>query len=101
MNPMKLVGKGKIIDYPNLRIKKSLLKWATIFESACFSNPNELKKIFPNADIVKDSKGNNLTVFNIGGNEARLIASIDYENYRLRIREILTHSEYDKGKWKN
>ena len=42
------------------------------------------------------------TVFNIGGNNFRLIASIQYNptDRRVTINKILTHAEYDKGRWK-
>ncbi|MEG3979486.1 type II toxin-antitoxin system HigB family toxin [Microcoleus sp. T3B2] len=41
------------------------------------------------------------TVFNIKGNNYRLIVSIDYESQLIYIKYILTHAEYDKEKWKN
>ena len=36
------------------------------------------------------------TVFNIGGNKARLTAAIHYNRRKVYIRHILTHSDYDK-----
>ena len=39
-------------------------------------------------------------VFDIGGNKLRLIASIYFNRQKVYIREILAHTEYDKGKWK-
>jgi len=39
-------------------------------------------------------------VFNIGGNKARLIAAIHYNRRKVYIRAVLTHHEYDRGKWK-
>jgi mRNA interferase HigB len=41
-----------------------------------------------------------LTVFNIGGNKARLIAAIHYNTSRIYIRYVFTHKEYDRGTWK-
>jgi mRNA interferase HigB len=41
------------------------------------------------------------TVFNIKKNEYRLITVIHYNRFKVYIRAILTHSEYDKGKWKD
>jgi mRNA interferase HigB len=55
----------------------------------------ELRRIFPHADQVSG-----LTVFNIGGNKARLIAAIHYNRRKAYIRAVLTHAEYDTGKWK-
>jgi len=51
--------------------------------------------MFPLADQV-----GKLTVFNIGGNKVRLIAAIHYNRQKIYIRAVLTHSEYDEGKWK-
>lgn len=40
------------------------------------------------------------TVFDIGGNKYRLIAAIHYNRKKVYIRHVLTHAEYDRGKWK-
>ncbi len=40
------------------------------------------------------------TVFNIKGNEYRLITEINYKSQTIFIRYILTHTEYDEDKWK-
>jgi len=42
----------------------------------------------------------NLVVFNIGGNKYRLIAAIHFNRRKLYIRHVLTHTEYDKERWK-
>ncbi len=60
-----------------------------------FNSFIELRQTFPSADNVS-----NLTVFNIGGNKARLIAAIHYNTHRIYIRHILTHKEYDRGSWR-
>jgi mRNA interferase HigB len=39
-------------------------------------------------------------VFDIGGNKYRLIAAIHYNTGRVYIRHVLTHADYDRGKWK-
>jgi mRNA-degrading endonuclease HigB of HigAB toxin-antitoxin module len=40
------------------------------------------------------------TVFNIGGNDFRLITEIFYGDQTVLIRDVLRHAEYDKGDWK-
>ena len=69
--------------------------WYRVMKRNNFSNFAALRQTFPNADQV-----GKLTVFNIGGNKARLIAAIHYDRQRVYIRYILTHPEYDKGNWK-
>lgn len=60
-----------------------------------FSSIEEVRSVFPTADKV-----GKLTVFNIGGNKARLVAAIHYNRGKIYIRAVLTHKEYDEGKWK-
>ena len=60
-----------------------------------FTNFAKLREIFPHADKV-----GKFTVFNIGGNKARLIAAMHYNRNKVFIRHVLTHKEYDAGKWK-
>ena len=60
-----------------------------------FASFAEVRAVFPSTDQV-----GKLTVFNIGGNKARLIAAIHYNRRRVYIRAVLTHPEYDEGKWK-
>ncbi len=60
-----------------------------------FKSIAELRTIFPSADKV-----GKLTVFNIGGNNIRLIAAIHYNRQKIYIREVLTHAEYDNNKWR-
>jgi mRNA interferase HigB len=54
-----------------------------------------LKKTFGDVDPVPPQ-----TVFDIGGNKWRLISEIDYEQQVIFVTHILTHKEYDEGKWK-
>jgi mRNA interferase HigB len=80
--------------HPNA--ETSLRLWYKLTSLAQWQNFVELRQIFPSADQVE-----NLTVFNIGGNNYRLITLVDYEYKKVFIRHVLTHGEYDKQNWKN
>jgi mRNA interferase HigB len=69
--------------------------WYRIMKSRNFNNFSEIREIYPSADQVK-----RLTVFNIGGNKARLIVAIHYKSHRIYIRNVLKHEEYNRGHWK-
>ena len=73
----------------------ALAQWYSLAKRTDFSNLSELRAIFPAADKV-----GNLTVFNIGGNKVRLIAAIHYNRRKVYVRAVLTHTEYDKQRWK-
>jgi mRNA interferase HigB len=73
-----------------------LLLWYQRVSDSEFQNFNDLRQVFPSADQV-----GNFTVFNISGNNYRLITYIDYDYQLVFIRAVLTHAEYDKENWKN
>jgi mRNA interferase HigB len=72
-----------------------LRRWHKLMITSEFGSLAELRRTFPSADIVDD-----LTIFNIGGNKYRLIASIHFNRHKVYVRLILTHAEYDQEIWK-
>lgn len=100
---MRIISRKKIIDFCQRHGKEqvSLNAWYVAVKNSSFETFIELRRTFPSADLVSIGKGKKLTVFNIGGNNVRLIAAIHYNTQKLYIRHILTHAEYDKDRWKN
>ncbi len=94
---MHIITRKRIVDFANEHkdCTGALESWYRILKHSTISNFIELQAIFPSADKVEG-----LTVFHIGGNKVRLIAAIHYNTQRVYIRYVLTHSEYDKNKWK-
>ncbi len=94
---MHIISYSKIRDFckKHPEAASSLEHWYRIVKHENFKMFAEVKQIFPSADLV-----GNFVVFNIGGNNYRLIAYIRYKFKRLFIRDILTHRQYEKGKWK-
>ncbi len=94
---MRIITRKRLLDfaqkYPDC--SSALDSWYRIVNYSTIGSFAELRAIFPSADKVEG-----LTVFNIGGNKVRLIAAIHYNTQRVYIRHVLTHSEYDKNKWK-
>lgn len=69
-----------------------LRAWYHDVKSATWKNSNELKSQYKHASIVGDGR----VVFNIKGNDYRLVVSIDYDFQILFIRFVGTHKQYDK-----
>jgi mRNA interferase HigB len=69
-----------------------LLIWYTEFSGHKFTNFNELKKVYGNASVVN----NNRVVFNIKGNDFRLVISINFLQSASYVIWFGTHKEYDK-----
>jgi mRNA interferase HigB len=94
---MRVITRKRLIEFAekHQQAGSALDHWYRIVKRTDFASFAELRKVFPSADNV-----GRLTVFNIGGNKARLIAAIHYKRKIIYIRHVLTHKEYDKGTWK-
>ena len=95
---MHIITKKRITEATKLypESESALAGWLRIVEENEFKSFANLKASFNTVDKVE-----HLYVFDIGGNKLRLIASIHFNRQKLYIRHILTHKEYDKGKWRN
>ena len=71
-----------------------LRHWIKAVETGGWKNFADVRQLFGSADQV-----GKFVVFNIAGNKYRLIVVIHYDRQRCYVRHILTHKEYDLGKW--
>ena len=87
-----------IISFKALRIfwekhpsaQASLRNWHTVIEHSTLEDFNHLKQIYNSVDYVKP-----YTIFDVAGNNLRLIAVIHYNMERVYVRHVFTHREYD------
>ena len=79
-------------QYPNDRM--AIETAYKVLRNGTFNNPNELKAIFPSLDNFKYK--NKWWVIDIGGNNLRLIAFIEFRDNRMYVRHITSHAGYDK-----
>lgn len=59
-----------------------------------FKTPEEMKAVFGSLDNFKYR--NKWYVLDVGGNDLRLIAFIQFINARVYVKHIVTHTDYDK-----
>ena len=93
-----LIKKQTIEDYAieNARSKSSFDKWVGAVKYADWNSPADIKKTFGSADLL--GKGCSRVVFDIGGNNYRMICKYLFgnRNVHLFVSWIGTHAEYDK-----
>src|ERR1039457_2732216 len=77
-------------EHPNAR--QPLQAWYEDAKHAVWQSPSDIKAIYRNASIV----ANNRVVFNIKGNDYRLIVMVNYRFGIVYIRFIGTHAAYDR-----
>ena len=73
-------------------VKAALDSWFHEVQSANWKTPSDVRRSYGNASIV----GAERVVFNIKGNEYRLVAAMDYPRQIVFIQWIGTHADYDK-----
>jgi len=91
---MNIISKRTIIKfyekYPNS--KTALEVWYADAKKSIWNTPDDIKRVYSSASFLADNR----VVFNIKGNDYRLIVHIDYLRKFVRVKFIGTHSEYDK-----
>lgn len=91
---MRVIAKRTLRDFwiKHADCEQQLKSWYRETEKAKWENINKLKKEYPSASILKDNRN----VFNIKGNDYRLIVKFNFDYQICWIRFIGTHAEYDK-----
>ena len=91
---MRVIAKKILRDFweEHSGCEQQLKSWFQEARNAEWKNPNQIKKEYPSASILNDYR----IVFNIKGNNYRLVVKINYDYQMVWIRFIGTHGEYDK-----
>jgi len=91
---MRVIAKGTLRSFwtKHKACEQQLKAWYNEASKSNWKTPNDLKKEYPSASILEENR----IVFNIKGNNYRLIVKINYEYQIIWILFIGTHAEYDK-----
>jgi mRNA interferase HigB len=93
---MRIIKEKTLLDYCRLSKYKQatepLKAWIYEVKFSNWNNSNELKSRYRNASIISSKR----VVFNIKGNDYRLIVDIEYKLRLVFIVWFGTHEEYDK-----
>ena len=72
--------------------EQALRAWYHDAQQANWTSPEDIRQTYATASII----ANNRVVFNIRGNNYRLIVAINYPYQIIYIRFVGTHAEYDR-----
>ena len=93
---MRIVSHKKLKEFyetkGNEDSRVALQRWYDIAEKAAWKNLSEMKADFPSVDYV----GNQRYVFNIKGNNYRLVVVVKFVMGYIYVRFVGTHKQYDK-----
>ena len=91
---MNVISKRTLVKFYEVhpQAKTPLEVWHSDTRKAQWQTPDDIKKFYASASFLKDNR----VVFNIKGNDYRLIVHIDYLRKIVRVKFIGTHAQYDK-----
>ena len=91
---MVVMHRKTIRDYAaaNAQAAAGLAEWYQIATAADWASFGELRHDMPATDLI----GGDRFVFNIKGNNYRLLAAVMFKTRTILIRGIFTHAEYSK-----
>jgi mRNA interferase HigB len=94
---MHVISKKKLRTFWSIHpeAESRLNNWFRVAKKAEWMTFADLHATFRSADQV-----GKYTVFDVGGNEYRLIAEISYRRGKVFLRYVLTHADYSRGTWK-
>jgi mRNA interferase HigB len=99
---VRVIKHSRLQEYweAHARAKKSLENWYVVTKKAAWRNLAEVRQTYGSTDEVKVRSKKSVVIFNIGGNNYRLICAIHYDRQKVFVLRFMTHAEYDKNDWK-
>ena len=94
---MRVISRKRLREFwtRHADAEEPLRTWYGVVKRARWSNLVEIQRTYSTAEAV-----GRFTVFDIKGNTYRLIAKIEYRLQIVFIKDLMTHAEYDKDRWK-
>lgn len=91
---MRIIARKTLVEFwlANPRSQEQLKAWYAEAAAANWNSPADVKAKYGSASILRDGR----VVFNICGNEYRLVVWINYDFFTIYIRFIGTLKDYDK-----
>ena len=91
---MRIISIKTLRDFGELHAaaEHSLLAWVDEVRKARWTQPAVIKAQFGNASILKSRRA----VFNVKGNDYRIVTAVAYRLGVVYIKFVGTHAEYDR-----
>jgi mRNA interferase HigB len=92
---MRIIAKSRLRQYwektGNEKSQPYLTEWYHFCEKQNWSSPQDVKNTLSHVSFV----GKNRVVFNVKGNDYRIVCAMDYPRKAMYIKFVGTHKEYD------
>ncbi len=90
---MRIIKTSRIGDFihDHADAKEGLLVWKKLVEARNFNSLHDLRQTINSVDLV-----GKYHIFNIKGNDYRLVTAVHYNTGLIFIRDFQSHAEYSK-----
>lgn len=91
---MRVIALSKLREFwrKHPQAQVSLMAWHALASRADWRGPDDIKRAYRNASFL----AGNRVVFNIKGNDYRLIVAVHYNRRMMFVRFVGTHAEYNR-----
>ena len=91
---MNIISKRTLVQFyeKHPQAKTPLEVWHQDVKKVEWKTPDDIKRVYSSASFLEDNR----VVFNIKGNDYRLVAIVIFVSKKVYIRFIGTHATYDK-----
>jgi len=99
---MRVIVKARLMEFADVHAaaRAPLSTWCSIVRRASWRSFDDVRRTFASADRVALEHGNVITIFNVGGNNYRVLTYVKFNTRCVYIKRVLTHAEYDEETWK-
>lgn len=93
---MNVIARRTLLEYAEQypEAREALLAWHNLARKTDFASFAEVQAVFTAASWV----GPEYLIFNIRGNQFRLIVTVDFKYKVMRVKEFMRHADYDDWK---
>ncbi|MFH1740495.1 MAG: type II toxin-antitoxin system HigB family toxin [bacterium] len=98
---MRIISRKALVEFWTVHrdSRAPLSNWYKVVKAATWKTSADVKQTFGTVD-QPTVNGKRIAIFNVGGNKYRIVANIHFNLQKVYIRAILTHAEYETGKWR-
>jgi mRNA interferase HigB len=99
---MRLLGQARLEKAVKIHpdAKQWMTRWHENVSAAQWHDLRDVQQLYPATDGVMLRNRHVVIVFNVKGNQYRLLTLMDYPRQEIAFLELLTHAEYSKDRWK-
>ena len=93
---MNVIARRTLLEYAEQypEAREALLAWESLARKTDFASFAEVQAVFTTVSWV----GPEYLVFNIKGNQFRLIVTVDFQYKKMRVKEFMRHADYNNWK---